>query len=400
MNILLLGNGFDLYHKLPTRYDNFLHTVDFLIKNYKPDIQSVADVFNELAVGKENHFIFECYLQHKHAYENTKLEKEKIDELIELTQNNIWFSYLYQSFNKEVGWIDLEREIAFVLDSFKEFFSSPHLQFNIAKKMPSIGYRYVIEQFDFFIEPIKSTGMVNGPTHKVKPEYIITIPINSKNILIDKEKIIFELSKKLDDLTMALRLYLQYFVENTLEEIKQNSLSKCSALDYIENTITFNYTNTYEKCYFLNDTFHLHGNISEKIILGINPDISDNLESIDTSFVKFKKYFQRADFETDKKYNRWLSLLDEKDVCCLIVMGHSLDITDKDIIVPLFRKMNEITILYHSSAAKKDYIKNLIQMFGMEEFEELRTQRSLSFLPLDIDFTDFKLRLSRTWSML
>ena len=33
MNVFLLGNGFDLYHKLPTKYINFLNTVEFL-RNY------------------------------------------------------------------------------------------------------------------------------------------------------------------------------------------------------------------------------------------------------------------------------------------------------------------------------------------------------------------------------
>ena len=30
MNVLFLGNGFDLFHKLPTKYINFLNTVDSL----------------------------------------------------------------------------------------------------------------------------------------------------------------------------------------------------------------------------------------------------------------------------------------------------------------------------------------------------------------------------------
>ena len=34
-NVFLLGNGFDLYHSLPTRYGNFVNTVDFLKENDK-----------------------------------------------------------------------------------------------------------------------------------------------------------------------------------------------------------------------------------------------------------------------------------------------------------------------------------------------------------------------------
>ena len=399
MNVLLLGNGFDLYHKLPTRYDNFLHTVDFLINNYTSEMTTVADVFGNEKLQTANNFILECYNQHKISYEQTKLEEEKIKEIINNTNRNIWFSYLFKSFNKEIGWIDLEREIAFVIEAFKEFFSTPDLRFNIARKMPSVGYQYVIEQFSFFLTPITNSGIVNGPTHKVKPDYTITIPVNSKNTLVNKEKIISKLSEELDCLTKALKLYLQCFVDNALIEIQSNSLSKCQAIDYINQAISFNYTNTYEKCYLSNDIFHLHGNLNKKIILGINPDDSDNIETVDTSFVQFKKYFQRTDFETDNSYNRWISNLDEYDYCILTVMGHSLDVTDKDILIPLFRKMSEITILYHSTSAKKDYIRNLIKIFGMDEFERLRKQKSLKFLSLDTDFKSFTMHLAKNFDI-
>ena len=109
------------------------------------------------------------------------------------------------------------------------------------------------------------------------------------------------------------------------------------------------------------------------IILGINPDNSDSLEKIDTSFVKFKKYFQRAQYDTDRDYIDWIQALNEpSETISLLVMGHSLDTTDKDIIVELFRKMNEICILYHNDEAKSTYISNLIKMFGKEEFERFR----------------------------
>lgn len=390
MNILLLGNGFDLYHKLPTRYDNFLHTVNFLINSYTKEMTTIADIFGQEKLQVENKFIAECYMQHKEVYEHISLDEEKIKEIKALTKDNIWFSYLLQSFNKAVGWIDLEREISFVIEAFKEFFATPNLQFNFMRKMPSPGYRYVIEKFDFFLAPIISTGIVNGPTHKVKPEYTITIPVNSKNTLIDKEKIISELSKGLDDLTKALRLYLQCFIENSLYGIKEKSLNKCNAIVYIDKAITFNYTSSYEIFYLHDSIYHLHGNINKRIILGINPDESDKLETVDTSFVKFKKYFQRTQYNTDRDYINWMNGLTEpKEFTTLLVMGHSLDITDKDIIIELFRKMDEINILYHSEEAKSIYISNLIKMFGKEEFDKLRKERKLTFLSLNSDFSDF-----------
>ena len=47
MNVLLLGNGFDIYHKLPTKYSNFLNTVDFLCHYYDDTKEYVGNVFSD-----------------------------------------------------------------------------------------------------------------------------------------------------------------------------------------------------------------------------------------------------------------------------------------------------------------------------------------------------------------
>ena len=62
-------------------------------------------------------------------------------------------------------------------------------------------------------------------------------------------------------------------------------------------------------------------------------------------------------------------------------MGHSLDITDQDIIKELFETAENITILYHDESAEAGYIANLVKIFGMEKFNEMRYVKNLSFIP-------------------
>ena len=52
MNLFLIGNGFDLAHDLPTKYENFLHTISFLINSYTSDMTTVGSIFgnNQLHV--------------------------------------------------------------------------------------------------------------------------------------------------------------------------------------------------------------------------------------------------------------------------------------------------------------------------------------------------------------
>ena len=66
-----------------------------------------------------------------------------------------------------------------------------------------------------------------------------------------------------------------------------------------------------------------------------------------------------------------------------------LDITDRDIIATLFDMADKITVLYHSDDAKASYIKNLITIFGGENFNQLRNEKFLRFMSIDGDFTEF-----------
>ena len=129
----------------------------------------------------------------------------------------------------------------------------------------------------------------------------------------------------------------------------------------------------------------------DRIVLGVNSDKDDDIEEIETSFVQFKKYYQRTLYDTDTEYFNWLRRYENKpkENVHLLIMGHSLDITDEDYICDLIELSSEVTILYHNEEAKANLIKNLINIFGKEEFVRIRNKKRLEFLPLNMDFTEF-----------
>lgn len=146
-------------------------------------------------------------------------------------------------FNKDIGWIDFEKEIGFVLKCFeKAFEKSTHVHFKTGEKY----VQYVIELFQFYIDKIASKNMVTIGTYKVNAEYCAEIPTGSGNNTINTEKVVEKLYCELLDLAKALKLYLKCFVENTCEQLKINgTFSRLEFLSHIEKAITFNYTNTY-----------------------------------------------------------------------------------------------------------------------------------------------------------
>ena len=386
MNVLLLGNGFDLYYKLPTKYANFLHVASYLTSCQIQNHQHIGEILAQKAIHAEDSFVERCYLAHKSTYDNTLIDANKIGELINLVQHNKWFSYLKKAFNKDVGWIDFEKEIAYVVNCFMKILPESGKTFSYKKHRYG---KYIVDSFDFLVDQHATDNTVTIGTIVVKNDFCIERPLGSGNYHVSKEKVAQFLSEDLQKLARALDLYLDCFVDSICPTLRnQNTCERIPIFKHIEKAITFNYTHAYESIYITENTFHVHGSTGENIVLGINPDTSDEIATVDTSFILFKKYFQRTLYETDFDYLRWISTIKQaKQSYRLLVMGHSLDVTDKDILLDLFHSAKEIIILYHDSAAKASYIANLVKLYGKDGFDSLRRDQVLTFLPLGSDFT-------------
>ena len=214
-------------------------------------------------------------------------------------------------------------------------------------------------------------------------------PYGSRNYIIDKEKIIEELNKELIVLSNMLKKYLIYFVDKPLEQIKEKSLvSRIKWLNKkIDCVFTLNYTKTYEKLYSFDRICHIHGDVNSNILLGVNSNKEDELSELNTDFLCFKKYYQRVFYKTDYDYENIIAEHaifegDEKNLQ-LGVVGHSLDITDKDIIEELFDLSRKITIYYHKESDITKYIKNLLAIYGKTKLDELRCTKDLNFIKLE-----------------
>lgn len=396
MNILLLGNGYDLNYKLPTSYRNFLLTVDFLTKCNLESIHYVSDIFGNPKLQEEDNFIADSYENYKETYAEVTLDAHELETLVERAKSNIWFSYFLKSFNRTAGWIDVEREIAFVVSCLQAFFAKADVTFWYNTVFEDMRLKYIImDVFNFFVvdEQISQNTLPIG-AREIKPEYTIEYPLCSGDSKINKEKIIDEIMDALLEFVDILKYYLHCFIDNTVEKlVNQNAITQLPALNYTDIVVTFNYTNTYECFDSTARIFHIHGKVNDNIVLGINPDKNDDKNTINTEFIAFKKYYQRTYYGSDLSYLRWLrNFLDngegDSDVH-LLVMGHSLDVTDEDIICDLFGLASEITVIYHSESSKSSLIKNLINIFGKVKFDQIRDEQRLEFLPLNMDFSEF-----------
>lgn len=380
MKILLIGNGFDLYHNLPTKYSNFINTVNFLIKDYSDDMETVGDVFGNQKLFNIDSDIKNDFITHKDIFCQTPLYSDKVKMLIEKGQKNHWFKLLSKFVSLNKGWIDFEKVIKQVLSAFSSIPDrlgyASMINFH---EFLSHEEMFYVSSFDIFSE-IQSF-MVNA-----NMDYFEQLIPGSNVRVLSKEKVAHALFLSLKEFATMLQLYLECFIEIPLDKMNEvNYAAKNENFSDADFVVTFNYTNTFEKLYYgAEQIFHIHGKIYEEIILGVNPDESDDGESIDTTFLEFKKYYQRVYLKTDMGYTSWkrtlrnnLRLNPDRE---LIVAGHSLDITDRDIICEMFGLATRIKIYCHSRQAVGGYIKNLVAIFGKSNFDVLREEKRIEFL--------------------
>ena len=111
MNILVLGNGFDLAHGLPTKYTDFLEFTKVMQK--KISNNKTVEEIDWAGVSEK---VKGCITSYYSGRGNDKkVCEEKLSELI---YDNFWLDYFIQNpmYNKE-NWIDFESEISKVIQS-------------------------------------------------------------------------------------------------------------------------------------------------------------------------------------------------------------------------------------------------------------------------------------------
>lgn len=391
MNVFLVGNGYDLHHEFPTGYINFLNTIKFLIENYNDSYTNVGMVFGNKELHLKDNFIKRSYDKHNKVYDSTLLEKKKIEGMITSIKDNMWLNYFLNSVVKDIKWIDFEKEIIRVLDAFENFFTyddslkliDEQIVFNIKEYPENAEDRYILSQFNFFFEECDDAWLGRAHMMRIKKKYAAEKIAGSNTYYILEDEIATKLYLSLREFSTVLKEYLYYFVDAPSREyIKLGIKPKFIGIPKPNRVYSFNYTNTLEILYDNNNINHIHGNTNTEIVLGINPNECDYLESIDTTFLQFKKYFQRVFFKTDIDFIYQMNYLKRTPRCNdskLFVIGHSLDSTDQDIIKQIFESAKSIIILYHNESSVKNQIKNLIEIYGKDGFDKLREDKDLQF---------------------
>ena len=195
-----------------------------------------------------------------------------------------------------------------------------------------------------------------------------------------KIQLLAELKIELNDLIRALTIYMREFVGNIKVSCFSQQIKELKNI----NLLNFNYTYTYKSVYgSANSNHQVHGSLAnDDIVLGVSDNAFNNLD-----YVYFQKYFQRIQKKTGAYYKTWIpkefTTLEDTPIK-VYIMGHSLGMTDKEILKDFFleKYVSEITIFYHSQYAYERLVISLIEMFGKDFVIEQTGSERVKFVEL------------------
>lgn len=161
----------------------------------------------------------------------------------------------------------------------------------------------------------------------------------------------------------------------------------------MDGILSFNYTTTAQRIYpTLSDVpiHYIHGKVSSgdnNMVLGVNEYWDEDSANIHTDFNVFKKFTQRVMKDTGVDYREWIYNVTNKGkryekmrnttdynnvgLSEVYIFGHSLDISDKDLLEELFENKNiVVNIFYKDKVHQADLIAAIVRMISEKKFIE------------------------------
>lgn len=388
--ILLIGNGFDLAHGLPTSYSYFLDFCDKVEKIFTFQHRLTEMVYKRKFLDDWN---IDKSIKNKLLEWYKKSPTNHDELLIELNDNirdNIWINYFLEK-RKQLGqnWIDFESEISTVIQVFECV--REHVERR--KLMVNTGIEYKTAELarDFVDFAIKSDKENLQSMYSILTEGLI-----DSNFITYLDAFIEKMNINLDKLIRALEIYISEFI-NKIEVSQKNDDIKDINPDCV---LSFNYSNTYERIYGQSKEVtydYIHGKADIKnnvdtcnLVLGIDEYLEDD-KNDKLEFIAFKKFYQRIYKSTDSTYMKWVEQIKKYPEVNhnLFIFGHSLDKTDRDILKLLICNDNVTTKIYYYRKNKNDkkelgkLIKNLVRIMGQDELisRTMGEHKTIEFIP-------------------
>lgn len=383
--LVLIGNGFDLAHGLPTSYQDFIYWYWKSVVAYL--LLESRDVYEDKLCKVTNNKLDYWNLRNLYHSEN----KELYDFLV----NNdgaidIEYSLLFERINKSIQtkrWVDIENEYYNLLTQYALSDDSTEKVEDLNRQL-----QYIKELLIKYLGYIEKQNVDINERIKEKiyaPIKLDDISVSGKNILKEyvdlwmKQNESFVREKmhrygwKVEDYIESLRYFRNKYNEG---KILFTDVPRCYMLPDSVMLLNFNYTQTAQLYHDSNLGFinYIHGKIDnpQSVIFGYGDELDEDYKKLQKlndndclTNVKSINYL-----ESDN-YKRLLSFA-ESAPFQLCIMGHSCGNSDRTLLNTLFEHKNCVSIkpYYYIKDDKTDNYLELVQNIS-RNFTDMKLMR-------------------------
>jgi hypothetical protein len=368
MNILIVGNGFDLSHYLPTKYDHFMDVMEAIenkntgekINNLKSNtLNEWMELLDGMFEKRTDPTSLNFQMKFDELFAETRdpsfIEKTKefyLTESVEISAKdvlklqyrlelNCWYQYFKDHVKEVKTWIDFETKIHEALKVVANFlvkleskldehgYFDHRINFysrgdqnqqiflirehcNLLEKLGILESGFYIDQTDYdddgeYTFPIEIGDSVRGDLrYYIQSKHILNY---SGFLKLNSDSLLSLLQIKLEEFIEIFNLYL----ELVINQLSQNSMVEINPKEwpYPDKIFSFNYTSTYQRMHASVEVEYLHGSSGEhqNIVMGISDLEDESLKKIKAyGFTKYQqKLFKNTDYLFLDNYKKTIS---------------------------------------------------------------------------------------------
>lgn len=368
--IIIIGNGFDLAHGLPTSYKNFINWyIDKRVNNLSTCHSNVNS--DELCEFRISEHTWHSYIFSNYSPLWNEILRESLFKTIK--GHPEYFQYNQSRFLEAItkcieknNWVDIEKEYYDLLS--KDFESSDNENITkLNKELECLKNNLIA-----YLKEVE-TKLINESIVKDNIKEKILEPINPRDISI-KAQDRFNIFKNTrfahyNDFQWELLLNkYNYEKPHKLLGILDKRNTKEFYLPDSILLLNFNYTKTADLYLPNEDIFkvnHIHGKLSnpKSIIFGYGDELDENYKKLlKDNNNEYLKNIKSINYLNYTNYREMLSYI-ESAPYQIYIMGHSCGLSDKTLLNTLFEHENCVSIkpFYYINEEGRDNYTDIVQ---------------------------------------
>ncbi|MCD7968774.1 MAG: bacteriophage abortive infection AbiH family protein [Alistipes sp.] len=356
--IVLIGNGFDKAHGLPTGYKEFMDSywTDFSLNIYSGSaVNDYEDEFVTFHNGSQSAKLKSSVKPSYNLNSYTSLIKYIGESRPQNTTHNYGISFK-NNFWKHItqrtslnSWLDIENEYYYLLKSYLKDDKQGELVRKLNEEFSQV--KKLLEKYltNVSIKEVKKIDSIE--------EAFRSLPIHKDDVGLSKLQMFWgTLSDEIDRVKNIIRSGGQEYHfaklktdEELDEEIKSVSEEK-GIFPMRTLFLNFNYTSTVEKLYLRPDddfVINIHGELNNPknpIIFGYGDELDDDYKDIEkTNDNNFMENMKHIHYSNTDNYRALLMFL-QQEPYQVFVMGHSCGNSDRTLLQTIFEHTNCVSI--------------------------------------------------------